>query len=128
MIRTLTFRGRLDGRDPQDIARAVETHVSQLIRTRKTLLGARTSWDSEAFDVSLRMSGMDRWQIARDARKVASYVLASQRLAFTRPLNPILEQTESTARNLTLESGRTPQSVKGGRGRRKRPEAAPSAE
>lgn len=121
MIRTLTFRSRLDGRDPQDIAQAVENHVSQLVRTRRTLLGVRTSWDSEVFDISLRMSGMDRWQIARDARKVASFVLASQRLPFSRPLNPVLEQTENTARNLTLEDGRTPQSVKGGRGRRKRP-------
>lgn len=124
MIRTLTYRGRLDGKNPQVVATAMELHASQLVRSRNTLRGIRTSYDSETFDVSLRMSGVDRWRISREARKIASFLLASQRLAFARPLNPILEVTEESARNLTLESGRTPQSVKGGRGRRKRPESS----
>lgn len=127
MIRTLTYRGRLDGKDPVKVALAMETHASQLVRSRNTLRGIRTTYDSETFDVSLRMSGVDRWRISREARKIASFLLAAQRLSFSRPLNPILEVTEESARNLTLADGRTPQSVKGGRGRRKRPAEAPAA-
>lgn len=125
MIRTLTYRGRLDGKDPVKVSAAVEEHVSRLIRTRNTLRGVRCSWDSEVIDVSLRMSGVDRWRISREARKIGSFILATQRLAFERPLNPVLEVTEPSARNLVLEQGRTPQSVKGGRGRKRRAAATP---
>ena len=121
MIRSLTFKASLDGRDPVRASEAIETEVAKLVRTRNTLRGVRTSWDSEAFYLVLRVSGMDRWMIAGTARKIASYLLATQRLTYTRPLSPILELTEPSARNLTLEQGRTPQSVKGGRGRRSRP-------
>lgn len=125
MIRTLTYRGRLDGKDPLVLEAAMMNHVSQLIRSRNTVRGLKVSYDAEMIDISLRMSGVDRSRISRDARKVASFILASQRVAFTRPLNPVSELTEPSLRNLTLEQGRTPQSVKGGRGRRKRPAVAP---
>lgn len=121
MIRTLTFRASLNGRDPEEASAAIEVEAAKLVRTHNTLRGVHTSWDSEAFMLSLRISGMDRWMIARTARKIASYLLATQRLFYTRPLNPVLEVTEPSARNLTLEQGRTVQSVKGGRGRRRRP-------
>lgn len=127
MIRTLTYRASLDGRDGAVVADAISQHVSTLVRSRNTIRGVRIVHDSEAIDISLRMSGMDRWRIAREARKTASYLLASQRLTYARPLEPVAEATEQTRRNLTLEEGRVPQSVKGGRGRKRRstPEAVP---
>lgn len=127
MIRTMTYRARLDGKDPQAVAAAIELHASQLVRTRNTLRGIRVDSDTESMFIHLRMSGVDRWRISREARKIASFLLASQRLSFTRPLNPVQEMTEPSARNLTLADGRTPQSVKGGRGRRKRPAEAPAS-
>lgn len=121
MIRTLTFRASLDGRDPVKAADGIEAEAMKLVRNRNTLRGVHTAWDSEAFMLSLRVSGMDRWMIAGTARRIASYLLATQRLSYTRPLNPVSEVTEPSARNLTLEQGRTVQSVKGGRGRRRIP-------
>lgn len=127
MIRTLTFRASLDGRDPVKASEAIEAEANKLVRNRNTLRGVHMTWDSEAFMLSLRISGMDRWMIAGTARKIASYLLATQRLTYVRPLQPISEVTEPSARNLTLEQGRTVQSVKGGRGRRRIP-AAPKTE
>lgn len=127
MIRTVTFRSRLDGKDGELVTRAIQEHVSRLVRDRNTLRGVRVNIQGEVIDVSLRMSGVDRWRIARDAKKTASYILASQRLPYSRPLVPVSEVTEESARNLTKAEGRTPQSVLGGRGRRSRPAAsAPS--
>lgn len=117
MIRTLTYRSNLDGKDGDQVAEAIRAQVSRLVRTRNTIRGVKIVHDSEKIDVSLRMSGGDRWVISRDARKIASYLLASQKLPFTRPLQPVLETTEPNARHLTLEQGRTPQSVTGGRPR-----------
>lgn len=125
MIRTLTFRASLDGRDAARASEGIEAEAIKLIRNRNTLRGVHMTWDSEAFMLSLRISGMDRWMIAGTARKIASYLLATQRLAYTRPIQPVLEVTEPSARNLTLEQGRTPQSVKGGRGRRRIPAKPP---
>lgn len=117
MIRTLTYRTNLDGKDGDKIADAIRAHVAQLVRTRNTIRGVKIVHDSEKIDVAIRMSGVDRWRISRDARKIASYLLASQKLTYVRPLQPVLELTEPTARNLTLDQGRTPQSVTGGRPR-----------
>ena len=117
MIRTLTYRANLDGRDGDSIAEGIRAAVGKLVRTRNTIRGVKVVHDSEKVDMSLRMSGVDRWRISRDARKIASYLLASQKLAFVRPLSPVLELTEPTARSLTLEQGRTPQLVTGGRPR-----------
>lgn len=125
MIRTLTYRGRLDGKDLGTVSDAIRAQVSKLVRSRNTIRGIRVTGDAETIDISLRMSGLDRWRIYREARKIASFLLASQRVAFTRPLYPVLEVTEPSARQLTLAQGRTPQSVTGGRGRRKPPVEVP---
>ena len=117
MIRTLTFRGRLDGKDGAAVAAGIEEAVSRLVRTRNTIRGVRVVYDSEVVDVSLRISGNDRWRVSSEARRTASYLLASQRVSYVRPLEPIAELTERTHRDLTLEEGRTPQSVVGGRGK-----------
>lgn len=117
MIRTLTYRSNLDGKNGDQVAEAVRAQVSKLVRTRNVIRGVKVTHDTEKIDISIRMSGVDRWRISRDARKIASYLLASQKLPFTRPLQPVLETTEPTARNLTLEQGRTPQSQTGGRPR-----------
>lgn len=117
MIRTLTFRSSLDGKDGDKAAEAIRASVSKLVRTRNTIRGVKVVHDSEKIDVALRMSGGDRWAISRDARKIASYLLASQKLPYVRPLQPVLETTEPNSRNLTLEQGRTPQSQTGGRPR-----------
>lgn len=122
MIRTLTYVGRLDGKDPAAVGTAIEEHVAKLVRTRNTIRGVRVSNDSEVMFLHLRMSGVDRWRISREARKIASFLMASQRLSFTRPLNPVQELTEPSARNRTLAEGRVAQSVTGGRGKRKPPE------
>lgn len=121
MIRTITYRARLDGKDGEAVADALRVHVAKLVRTRNTIRGLRVTVAEETIDVHLRMSGLDRWRIAQEARKIGSFLLASQRLAFTRPLSPVLEVTEQSKRNLTLDQGRVPQSVTGGRGRRSRP-------
>lgn len=118
MIRTLTYRANLDGKDGDKVAEAIRTQVSKMVRTRAVVLGVKVTHDSEKIDIALRMTGMDRWMISRDARKVASYLLASQKLPFTRPLAPVLELDEPNARRLTLEQGRVPQKVTGGRPRR----------
>lgn len=115
MIRTITYRARLDGKDGEKVAEGLRAHVAKLVRTRNTIRGVKVSVSSDVLDLHLRMSGVDRWRIAREARKIGSFLLASQRLAFTRPLNPVLEVTEPSKRHLTLEQGRVPQSVTGGR-------------
>lgn len=117
MIRTITYRVRLDGKDPERVSEGLRTHVAKLVRTRNTIRGMKVSVTGDVLDLHLRMSGIDRWRIAREARKIGSFLLASQRLAFTRPLNPVLEVTEPSKRHLTLEQGRVPQSVTGGRPR-----------
>jgi hypothetical protein len=117
VIRTLTYRSNLDGKDGTVVAQGIRAQVSKLVRTRNTIRGVKVTFDSEKVDVALRMSGVDRWRISRDARKIASYLLASQKLAFNRPLQAAAELTEPTNRNLTLDQGRTPQSRTGGRPR-----------
>lgn len=126
MIRTITFRSRLDGKDGAEVTQAIHDHVSRLVRERNNIRGVQVHVTGEVVDVALRMSGVDRWRIARDAKKTASYILASQRLPYSRPLTPVSEVTEESARNLTKEQGRTPQSVLGGRGRKRRPGAVRS--
>lgn len=115
MIRTLTFRSRLDGKDGVAVSEAIRAMIAKRIRTDNTVRGVRIVVDGDVIDINLRMSGVDRWRISRHARKVASYLLASQKLPFTKPLYPVQEVTEPSARTLTLEQGRTPQSVTGGR-------------
>lgn len=121
MIRTLTYRGHLDGKDGQKVSDAIVEHVSQLIRSRNTIRGVRVVYDTEVVDIHLRISGVDRWRIYREARKIASFLLASQRVSYGRPLNPVAEVTEKSPRSLTLEEGRTPQTGVWGRGH-KRPD------
>lgn len=123
MIRTLTFRSRLDGKDGDKVTEAIRTLAERKIRLENTVRGVDVRVDGEVIEISLRMSGLDRWRIAGHARKLASYFLASQRLPYSRPLYPVEERTEDSARNLTLDQGRVPQSVKGGRGRKRRPES-----
>lgn len=118
MIRTLTYRSRLDGRDGAEIAEAIRAAVARKVRLENSIRGCRVEVDGDVIDIHLRMSGLDRWRIAGHARKIASYLLASQRLPYVRPLYPVRELDEPSARSLTLEQGRTPQSLKGGRGRR----------
>lgn len=125
MIQTLTYRGRLDGKDGAVVAAAIDEHVNRLIRTRSTVRGVRVVYDSETIDVSLRISGTDRWRISQEARKVASYLLATQRVSYVRPLQPVSEVTEKTRRDLTLAEGRTAQTGVWGRGHR-RPQETPA--
>ena len=118
MIRTLTYRSRLDGKDGTEVAEAIRAAVARKIRIENTIRGCRVVVDGDVIEIHLRMSGLDRWRIAGHARKIASFLLASQRLPYSRPLYPVQETTEASARCLTLEQGRTPQIRTGGRGKR----------
>lgn len=115
MIRTLTYRARLDGKDGQQVADAIRAAVAKRVRIDQSIRGVQVTFDSEVINIALRMSGLDRWRIAGHARKIASFLLASQRLAYARPLYPFSEITNPSSRQLTLEQGRTPQSKTGGR-------------
>lgn len=119
MIRTLTFTGRLDGKDGEAVAEAIRTEVASMVRKRNTIKGATVTVEGDVVYLGLRVWGLDRWRIAGEARKIASFLLAVQRVSYSRPLHPVQEVTEQSARNLTAEQGRTPQSVLGGRGRRR---------
>lgn len=115
MIRTLTYRAPLDGKDGQKVADEIRALVARRVRTDQSIRGVRVTFDADVIEIALRMSGLDRWRIAGHARKLASYLLASQRLPYARPLYPASEVTNPSARQLTLGQGRTPQSKTGGR-------------
>lgn len=115
MIRTFTYRSRLDGKDPAKITEAIKAITDRRIRTDNTLRGVQIHITNDVIDLVIRVSGADRWRIIGSARKTASFILASQRLPYSRPLQPVLEVTEDSARNRTLAQGRTPQSRTGGR-------------
>lgn len=125
MIRTLTFRSRLDGKDPGQVSEAIRAQVGKLVRRDNTLRGVRVTVEGDVIDVALRVTGQDRWRIAGHARKTASLILATQRLPYERPLYPVQEVTEPSARSLTLTQGRVPQSRTGGRPRRRTGSATP---
>lgn len=121
MIRRFTYRSRLDGKDPAKVVEAINTITDRRIRTDNTLRGVQVYINNDVIELVIRVSGLDRWRIAGSARKTASFILASQRLPYSRPLQPVLEVTEESARNRTLAQGRTPQSKTGGRPSRRIP-------
>lgn len=122
MIQTFTYRAPLDGRDYEVVAADIQKQVDNLVRLRKSLLGCKTWETLGVLHVAIRLEGLDRWRIAGEARKIGSYLLASHKLPFTRPLLPHTVDTAPNRRYLTEDQGRVPKSRKG-RGARSAPPA-----
>lgn len=118
MIQTYTYRTPVAGEDYEAVASKLRTRVTEIARNRNVLRGCQIEHVDGVLELRLRMSGVDRWRIADAARKLGTFLLAAEGLAFTHPLQPFQVVTESNRRHLTAENGRTPREHPGrGKGR-----------
>lgn len=106
MIQTYTYRTLLDGKDGEDVEAVAAAKLDRMTKVRRSLLGYHTRFNKESFWITLRVTGTDRWRIAGEARKIMSFILASQRLQI--PGGPELIETPVNRRGLTAEQGRVP--------------------
>lgn len=105
MIQSVTFRVRSD--DDTKIAE-LEERVRRMVPLRKNVLGAQVVREGSTVALTMRMSDLDRWRIAAEARKMASFMMNAVGLKFSRPLSPELVVTELTRNKLCDGEGRTP--------------------
>jgi hypothetical protein len=126
MIQTFVYRAPLDGLDFETVSASIQRQVDGMIRVRRSLLGCKTWETLGVIHVEIRLEGLDRWRIAGEARKIGSYLLASHKLPFTRPLLPHTVETAANRRYLTADQGRVPKSRKGHGSRSTSPSAPPA--
>ena len=106
MIQVYIYRTVLDGKDGDTVKTAVEAKIANLMKVKKPLLGTEVHARGESLWLALRIEANDRWRISREARRIMSFLLASQRLPI--PGGPEEVQTPATARTLTADQGRVP--------------------
>lgn len=118
MIQTITYRTPVAGEDYEVTAQRLRNRGAEISRNRNVLRGVQVEHVGDVLELRLRVSGVDRWRIAESARKLGTFMLASEALTFTHPLQPYSVVTESNRRHLTAENGRTPREHPGrGNGR-----------
>lgn len=118
MIQTITYRTPVSGEDYEVTARRLRDRGAEISRNRNVLRGVQVEHVGDVLELRLRVSGVDRWRIAESARKLGTFMLASEALTFAHPLQPYSVITESNRRHLTAENGRTPREHPGrGNGR-----------